>query len=464
MPRVSDMPGCRNCPLYQDGSQPFVPDEVVNGASVYICGQNPGQEESEQGRPFVGATGQTMEKGFFPLAGLERGVNVSIGNAIRCRWHSTNNLPPLGRAGHLAERALEHCRNAHLSIPASTRLIVAQGEFALQSLTSETGISDWRGWLLPQDPEHEHSTLAEVYTPPPTARGSHAPVLAVMHLAALFHDPALRVPMQSDWQKVRRFLARTWPEQVPEIITTPPSPRWPSVCAFDTEYAVDYYGSGKHKLVRYSLATPKREVYVVEAHYLQRYAVKSPVQVVMQNAPSDLGFLFQMVSPEMVREEDTMYAHAVLWTGASDNDDEAGSKARGMPHSLDFLASIYGSINRSKHLAEANPILYSGMDALITWDVWRGLQHELALDSQSKWVYEHSVRPLARIIWKAHEYGLRVNQTRVRAIGIELRQEAEQATLRAQAAVGFPLNLGSSKQVGDWLFGVEGLKAPRRGR
>lgn len=455
---------CVGCPLYGNG-RGFVPDEIVDGAEVMVVGQNPGEQEEAQGRPFVGATGKVMEQGFFPLAGLERG-KVSIGNAIRCRWKKSNLLPPLGTAAKVAEQALAHCKQAHLRIPESTRLVVAQGDYALTSLTGERGITGWRGWLVPQlragSPRH---TLTEVYEPTKGARGPEAPVLTVMHLASLFHDPALRIPMQADWRKVARFLAGTWPLRVPPIDTDPPK-KWPPVCAFDTEYQPDGVCPGQDKLIRVSLATPNRHVYVVEARDVLRYKYRltSPVQVLMQNAPSDLGFLSDLVDLNKVREEDTMLAHSVLWQGASDSDDEAGSKARGLPHSLDFLASLYGSVNRTKHLSVLNPIVYSGMDALLTLDSWRGIYGELERDPESKWIYEHCVRPLARIIWRARQHGLLVNQDRVTSVVKELKVRTQEATLQAQAAVGWPINLGSSQQVSNWLFNIEGLKAPRTRR
>src|SRR5262245_41101390 len=84
---------CRSCPLWGNGWG-YVPDEVVEGAPVFVTGQNPGQEEEDSGKPFVGATGRQMESKYFKQAGLERG-KVSIGNALRCRWQGSNELPPL---------------------------------------------------------------------------------------------------------------------------------------------------------------------------------------------------------------------------------------------------------------------------------------------------------------------------------------------------------------------------------
>lgn len=147
---------CRGCPMYQEGVG-FVPDEIVPGATVFVLGQNPGEDEEEEGRPFVGKTGQAMISTYFPAAGLLRGENVSIGNVLRCRlWEwspkfkkkmGTNNLPK----GKVLEKSIRHCSEAYLKIPESTKLVVAQGGLAVKALRPDKkfNITDWRGFLLP---------------------------------------------------------------------------------------------------------------------------------------------------------------------------------------------------------------------------------------------------------------------------------------------------------------------------
>jgi DNA polymerase len=137
---------CEGCPLYQSG-EGFVPDEVVEGAEVFVLAQNPGSDEEKQGKPMVGKTGQAMEAKYFPVAGLRRGENVSIGNTIRCRWKDSNNLP----VGRMLANAVEHCTRAHLKIPASTKLVVAQGALAAKLVSGDPNLSieKWRGFLIP---------------------------------------------------------------------------------------------------------------------------------------------------------------------------------------------------------------------------------------------------------------------------------------------------------------------------
>ena len=137
---------CNECPARGWGDY-YVPDECVEGAETFVLGQNPGPDEENEGRPFVGKTGKEMELRYFPLAKLVRGVNVSIGNTIRCRMFGTNNLP----SGKQGAAIAVFCQSAHFRPPQSTRLTVAQGAWAWRAKGQTTKISDWRGFLAPDE-------------------------------------------------------------------------------------------------------------------------------------------------------------------------------------------------------------------------------------------------------------------------------------------------------------------------
>ena len=53
--------GCRKCRLWQ-GAKHGVPGEGPANAKVMFVGQNPGAEEDETGRPFVGRAGKFLTK------------------------------------------------------------------------------------------------------------------------------------------------------------------------------------------------------------------------------------------------------------------------------------------------------------------------------------------------------------------------------------------------------------------
>jgi len=447
MPLVRKGPGCAGCPLQAFGDF-MVPDRLVEGAPVLVYGQNPGADEEAQGRPFVGKTGQLMDSCYLPLAGLRRPA-ISCGNAIRCRVKGTNDLPELSST--VAREALAHCTRAYHEVPPGTRLIVAQGAYALHALTGEglgqgRTVNSWRGYMLSYAPCHEshHSPPMGIWAP---SGPSDLPVFATLHLAGLYNDPTLKLPTQADWHKVRSILAHEWPAPLPPIRTSPVEVLAP-LSAFDTEFTID-----TGALLRYSYFDGA-DLHVVERDMMSVIQVPAGrCTVVMQNAPADLDYFEALLDPEGVSRvsyEDTSYMHSVLWTD--------------MPHGLDFLGSLYGRTNRWKHLFKANELEYSAGDAVGTLDVFSALRKALAADPDSRWVYEECVRPQIEVIAEATREGLRVDQVKAQEFLRELSGRRREAELMATAAVGWPVNVGSPTQLAYELYKVQGLKAPRKGR
>lgn len=79
---------CRCCQLCQ-GRTNIVPGEGNTNADVMFIGEGPGRDEDMQGRPFVGAAGQLLDK-MLAAIGLDRS-KVYIANIVKCR-------PPGNRA------------------------------------------------------------------------------------------------------------------------------------------------------------------------------------------------------------------------------------------------------------------------------------------------------------------------------------------------------------------------------
>lgn len=455
---------CRGCPLYGDGLG-FCPDERVPGAEVEVMGQNPGAHEVRGEKlisqyperwaphppaPFLGKTGWTMEHEYFPLAGLERG-KVDLTNSVRCRLNGQDSLPDVTIP--MIRQAIEHCRQ-YDKRPANIKLVVAEGEHALYATTGEDGsespgfkisraISGWRGWLLPLNPPPApRQTFAEVYEP---GRGEVV-VLPTYHVAFLFRNPWEKPVSRADWHKVQRILRGTWPETFPQIERLAPTV-WPGVSAYDTEfYPVDDDYAAPTRLIRWSLATRSPSgtprVWVVEAGYADLIKTPPHPKVFFWNVEADIDHLTDMLGREVkVEIEDAMFIHAVLWPD--------------LGHKLDEAGSVYARTNRWKHLVHANPVQYAGGDALGTYDVALPLVGELNRDPRSKWIYENLTLPLVPIINKGHKRGSRVHGGRVlQALG-ELDAIQADLELQAQAYTGYPINLGSSEQVGRWLYDIE---------
>ena len=63
----------------------------VDGSPVLILGEAPGKDEDEQAKPFVGRSGQLLDK-MLATIGLDRGANVLISNTIY--WRPPGNRDP----------------------------------------------------------------------------------------------------------------------------------------------------------------------------------------------------------------------------------------------------------------------------------------------------------------------------------------------------------------------------------
>ncbi|MDQ2081437.1 UdgX family uracil-DNA binding protein [Xanthobacteraceae bacterium Astr-EGSB] len=71
---------CRRCPLYRDATQ-VVPGEGPRRARMLLVGEQPGDQEDRQGRPFVGPAGRVLDRALAE-AGIDR-QTVFVTNAVK---------------------------------------------------------------------------------------------------------------------------------------------------------------------------------------------------------------------------------------------------------------------------------------------------------------------------------------------------------------------------------------------
>ena len=129
--------GCRACPLCEQRKQ-AVPGVGDERAGWMFIGEGPGAEEDARGEPFVGQAGRLLDA-MLASIGLQRGEDVYIANAVKCR-------PPGNRTPENAEMAA--CfpylkRQIALIRP---RLIVLLGRAAVNAVLGQEGsLSGLRG-------------------------------------------------------------------------------------------------------------------------------------------------------------------------------------------------------------------------------------------------------------------------------------------------------------------------------
>ena len=297
--------------------------------------------------------------------------------------------------------------------------------------------------------------------------------LATLHLADLFRDPKMVLPTKRDYQKIRRFLDGSWPEKVPpRYLITPENAtdvvpalslmehniaKW---CVIDTEYRIDT--KLMHTLgIGLRLNTPGHFVgvqvdgwprlpqWVQDAvtDALKKLIGRMPT--VFQNTLADVPVLEQncgIAWKDYRAVEDTMLSHAVLWSE--------------WPHSLEFLASLYGTHEKMKHLSTSDHLLYNWGDVCDTDAAWDALGRELVSDPRSEWIYRNLSLPLLPRLLRAKKTGIRIDRERVETAAKDLVEALQAAEWLAQAHVGWPINLGSvggTGHVARYLYSETGL-------
>ena len=74
---------CTRCELCKTRTN-VVFGQGVENAEVLFVGEGPGQSEDEQGLPFVGRSGQLLDRYLFAID-LDRSRNCYIANIVKCR-------------------------------------------------------------------------------------------------------------------------------------------------------------------------------------------------------------------------------------------------------------------------------------------------------------------------------------------------------------------------------------------
>ena len=148
-------------------------------AAVMVIGESPGREEDMAGKPFIGKSGQLLDK-------MLAAINLS--NETAYITNVVNWRPPKNRNPSVDEIAM--CRpfiHRHIAL-VDPKFILIVGNIAMNALTGETGIMKQRGqWK-------------EI-----TVEGKTYPALPVYHPAFLLKQPALK---RDAWRDLLALQAR----------------------------------------------------------------------------------------------------------------------------------------------------------------------------------------------------------------------------------------------------------------
>jgi uracil-DNA glycosylase len=175
-------------------------------ARIMIVGEAPGDEETRKGIPFVGASGQLLDK-MLGQAGIGRSecfvTNVSreqpLYNDIeRFIWWNKTGIPQgfsRYRDAYVSREILEgivHLR-AEVSL-VKPSIIIPVGNVPMWALTGKWGITKWRGSMLHCDGEFLGSEAQD-----------NPKVLPTIHPAAVIREYSYRATVVNDLRRAAQF-------------------------------------------------------------------------------------------------------------------------------------------------------------------------------------------------------------------------------------------------------------------
>lgn len=176
---------CTRCPLHTTRTN-VVFGQGVPTAEVLFVGEGPGQSEDEQGLPFVGRSGQLLDKYLFAID-LDRNQNCYIANIVKCR--PPHNRDPLNTE---QDACIDYLRNQVALI--RPRIIVCLGRIAAMRLIKP----DFKI-------TREHGLWFEK---------SGVSMMAMFHPAAILRDPSRRpdtfMDLKSLQAKIREVCTHTY--------------------------------------------------------------------------------------------------------------------------------------------------------------------------------------------------------------------------------------------------------------
>ena len=177
------MEGFEGCGLKVTATNTVFADGVP-GADVMVIGEAPGADEDRQGKPFVGVSGQLLDR-MLASIGLSRSESVYITNILP--WRPPGNRQPTPAEIATCIPFVER----HIELAAPKILIFAGGTSAKSLMGRKEGITRLRGtwteWKVP----HSETVI---------------PALATYHPAYLLRTPGQKASAWKDLLALRRRL------------------------------------------------------------------------------------------------------------------------------------------------------------------------------------------------------------------------------------------------------------------
>ncbi|MGE0077122.1 MAG: uracil-DNA glycosylase family protein [Bacteroidales bacterium] len=164
---------CNKCNLSKTRNNPIFGEGNLN-APIFIIGEAPGKDEDLLGRPFIGKSGQLLDK-ILTVCGFTREEHVFISNIVRCR-PPENRIPTTQEAEICMPYLLKQIELVN------PKILILLGATALKYMAGQN-----------HRITKEHGTWLTVL---------NKLAMPVYHPAALLRDPSLKKDTWEDFKKI----------------------------------------------------------------------------------------------------------------------------------------------------------------------------------------------------------------------------------------------------------------------
>jgi uracil-DNA glycosylase family 4 len=440
---VAKAPGamCNGCPLY---SQPFVPCRHTPGAELVVIGEAPGAQEVNRKTPFIGQSGQLIRQ-------LVGDTKVFFTNVVSCRppGNRTPTQEEIDRCFGRLELELEQYPDATLVPVGATSAEVILQEQWQGSITKTRGMWYQVGdrWVLP--------TFHPAY------------VLRQANQAmTLFRD----IAKAADGHQKARFDLNNPPEvryvnTIDDLHDMKKQLNYdaPKVISYDFETTQNSFVFDD--IIMLGMAWCKEFGYIISKRVIEGDRGRELLNMIFgrdqykwigHNAKYDMHFGYKYGITNMRVDFDTMLAHYAL-------DERKGT------HGLKDLAREYFNVREydqelvhqylKSRSDDWSKVPYDKMAQYCVWDVvltlelWKVLEWELAEDGTLINPFLDLLMPLSDVAFKMEDIGWKVDMPYLEHWEDELEKEAAKYLEKLRDMSGDPeFNPRSTKQLAHVMY------------
>lgn len=461
----------------------IVPFEGDLRSSICFFGEAPGEDEDLSVRPFVGSAGQLLMR-CFKTVGLTRS-EVILANIFRQR-PPNNSIEYFFRDKKRENptfEGLQHIEYLRRWLQELLRvrkdeggcnLLVALGDVPLRVLTGRSGITKYRGSVLPCTlvegfkvyASFHPSYVNRLMNEPREAllgekkkRAQNVLPIFIMDLQRIIAEaetPKLEIPNRSietitslsRLAEVMKILNKA--EAVAVDIETLPASTGPIV------WCIGFSDQPNRAFVvpilrDFSFAWSKVQEELVWVE-ISKLFLNPKVSKIFQNGSYDLSILGRQYGLRVANKtyEDTMLCHQMLYPY--------------LPKGLDFLASIYtkepyykddGKVWDGRRISDAAEFIYNGKDCGVTREVMPIAAYNIRHRQMQK-NYDRTIGVFPSIL-RMQIRGVRIDLDKRNELAKYFREKSATAAEELTKILGQELNINSPAQVNRVLYGTLNL-------